>query len=538
MIDINLLLSWFSNNIPAQHLSLITVLFVFVWYKSLFNCGFLIDDKEGLLQFSDRWDAKNQKKLTTYKIKKKVDGKDVFTEYQNTAFNPAIEFPASVLRWFRINIGKKHQVIGKNSKGHEVFGYVQNAFRHHVLSLVLHYANLILAYFFLTRLFGSELAFMTVLLFSVYPVSCQTVAWISGIGYLFSLLGILLALNSVLYLTGPYLTLVTVSTFTTFASYALLAGTNVWAILLLLGHYPEAIIAVLVTLVVSHKQWGSIVAFRREEFKKQNMGHSIDFNLRKPIVMLKTLWYYVIFALYPMRLGLFHAWGYHYEEKMERIDRLFFLGLGAAIIALIAVITGPLVVKFSIIWMIVFVATFLNVITAQQFVVDRYLFIPSLGFCLLVAWALTPYPALFYVLLGLYAMRTIIHIPTFRSEIDFYLSNASTSNFLENEVALGNLGVIYMHNGMPGSACDVWLKASKINKFYDVPWYNLYSMFKSNGMLDQAKGYLKSCLDSKTVHFNEQWEKEMEVLTLHIAARKDMPKKIQILNQSVMGARK
>lgn len=510
----------------CQHIFLISALFLFVWPRALFNRGMLIDDKEGIAIYSDRWDEKTQKVINTYKQK---DSK----EYRNTALNFEIGFPAWFLRWFRINLGKKHTVIGKNKQGHEVYGYIQSPFRHHLFSLVCHYTNLILAYFLFSKLFGSNIAVMTVALFSVFPIACQAIAWISGIAYPLSLMGTLLALNCVVHISSGYTTILTTAIFTSWASFILLAGGHVWVILLVLGRWPEAIVAGIVTVAVIARQWGGVVSFRKKAFKDQNMGKSTIFKPRNILIMVKTVWYYVHFVTWPMKLGLFHTWGYHYEDKIERFDRMFFLGFLCLCGMAWAFIAGPLIVKFGIVWFLIYVATFLNAITAQQFVVDRYLFIPSLGFCLIVSYLLQGFLPLYFFILGLYAMRTIVHIPTFRSEIDFYISNSNTSNFLDNEVALGNLGVIYMHHGMPGSAADAWMKSAKINEFYDVPWYNLYSLFKTNGMLDQAKEYLAHCLNSKTVHFQDQWKKEMDQLSLLIQARSPMGPKLTKLNQLI-----
>ena len=61
---------------------------------------------------------------------------------------------------------------------------------------------------------------------------------------------------------------------------------------------------------------------------------------------------------------------------------------------------------------------------------------------------------------------------------------------------------------MAGSAVDSWFQAIKINPLYDVPHFNLYSVFRGNGMVMQAYEHLKQCLNAKTVHFNKEWSNE------------------------------
>lgn len=93
-------------------------------------------------------------------------------------------------------------------------------------------------------------------------------------------------------------------------------------------------------------------------------------------------------------------------------------------------------------------------------------------------------------------------------------------NFRKSEVALGNLGVAHINQGMPGMAVDTWMLATRINPLYDVPWYNLYSVFKGNGRLGEAKDFLKRCLDAKVVHFDKKWREEMVELEKMMDAQK------------------
>ena len=180
---------------------------------------------------------------------------------------------------------------------------------------------------------------------------------------------------------------------------------------------------------------------------------------------------------------------------------------------------------------LVYLIPFSNVITAQQFVVDRYVFIPAFGFSILLAILLFDYPAIFAFIVGLYAMRTSIHLPTFKNDENFYVSNFL--NFPDSEVALGNLGVTYMNLGRHGSAVDTWMKATQVNDLYDVPWYNLYSIFRGNGMLEQAHAYLDKCLNAKTIHFKAQWVTEMENLKKQIRAQKGLTEGLQQMHKYI-----
>ena len=131
-------------------------------------------------------------------------------------------------------------------------------------------------------------------------------------------------------------------------------------------------------------------------------------------------------------------------------------------------------------------------------------------------------------------MRIWVHLPTFRNEVTFYESNVF--NFPTSEVAMGNLGVSYLNHGMGHKAIDTWNEASRQNALYDVPWYNLYSICKQNGDLYGARKFLMMCLNSKTVHFPDQWKKEMIELDKVIANNISIPDFTKAVNARIKEA--
>lgn len=517
------LLSYLSYH--CLHLSLISSLFIFTWIKSI-KGGFCIDDDTGIQQFSERWQIEIKKlrdgrviafdhpewnKDGDVQVEHKVDSyKEGDKEYKFLEYQPHLGFPGAFMRWHRLNIGKSFKVLGKNKKGHEVYGYQQSPKRHHVWSLIIHFLNTILTYVFIASISTPTIAFSATALFIVHPVSAQCVAWISGVNYLYCLLFALSNFVLVQNTHNLHWTIPLTVFFSFASSMTLLPGCFNWVILLLLGRPWEAFASFLVSLIVFTRDGLGAVNFRKKNFKEQNMGKSTFFNLRKPIVILKTLWYYTVLIIFPEKLGLYHVFGYHYDERMERMDKKFLGGLFVLGVLVYFILTSPFIIKFSIIWMLVYWLIFSNVITANQFVVERYIFIPSLGFAIIVSYLLQGYPSLFWLIVGLYCSRTLGHLWTFLSQKDFYMSN--WINFRDSEVALGNLGVVQINEGKHGSAIDTWQQAGQINPFYDVSWYNLYSIFRSHGMLGEAKTFLENCLKCKTIHFQDRWQKEYEEL--------------------------
>ena len=500
---------------PLSHFVAIFAALLLTYARVLGKDFFWVIDDEGVFKYSDQFipekkDAAGkviepEKEVRTYSC---CEG-DKKHEVKMLAFNPHAGFPGAIIRFLRINIGKRFGVIGTNSKGHEIYGMKQSPRRHHIFSMIVHAANLVLGYFFLSPLIGQDLAFAACILYSVHPLTTQTVGWISGVMYALSMLFALATLNCSLYLHSYYWIIPLTVIFSFISSVTLFLGCFTFIILLFLGFKWAAFTSALVGLFILLWKGKETKDYRAKAFKEQAMDKTLYLNWRKPIVMIKTLFYYLPMMFMPIRMGLYHIWGYFYEEPIERADRMFWAGIAAIGLIVLGYTQGSLAIQLGLTWYLSYFFIFSNFITAQQFVADRYGTVPAFGMCIVIASLLYGTP-LFWILLGLYAMRTFLHLPTFKNDLDFYLSNFL--NFRRSEVALGNLGASYINQGMAGSAVDTWLLSTKINPYYDVAWYNLYSIFKANGKMLDAKAYLENCLRAKVVHFKDRWEKEYEDL--------------------------
>jgi len=477
-------------------IELFLVALTFLAYWDAIKNGFVIDDQEGILIY---------------------DGK-----LQGWKFG-------YISRWLW------HRIFQKEAR------------RHHLFSVVIHSANTVLLYYFLGSLFPDNIALFTSILFAVHPINVLSVAWVSARSYPLGLFYSLLGLN----LLGTYFPLS--SGFMPFLAtqspqIAILTGiglvgylfmyylsietqfTNMFffAILALLGYYPLAILCFGVTCVLGFGIIKETISHRADTFKAQNLGESTKLHHRKFIVVCKTLYYYVKICLFPKRMGLYHVYNYHYTKKTEEEDYTFWLGFIILLCSIWAFFSGNLLVKFAILWYMSFIVIFLNWITIHQFVSERYCYVANIGLCLLLASVLVHYPIIMALVIGIALMRTWAHLPTFADEIPFYQSNIW--NFPNSEVAFANLGVSYMKRGLAGSATDMWLIGTNINKDYDVAWYNLSSTMKTQGQLHKARDFLKKAVESPQCHFKETWSKELEALEHELNYLKEMDELTNQLN--------
>ena len=512
-----------------------------------------ICDYDGILQTKSSESVKSDEKLSSEDKKKRLEElnkRHLLKRLLDSEYG-------MISRWVRFhicggNFPSKHRFHDQQGPDGKIVGgdFIpcgKVSTRHHTLSVIVFNLAVLSTYFILSKLIGEELAFLACALFVVHPVVTQGVAWSSGLGYPLSLFWITLSLNLSLWyytLSEPSL-LITILILILFALIQVLAINALfvalasWVILLFLGHYPFALVAFLISIAEGLKIVRDTINLRKDEFKKQSMGASTYLKPRKIIVATKTFLYYLKHTLWPDKMGLYHKWGYNYEVEVEREDRYFVLGL-IAVAALTAwfLLTPHFVIKLGVIWFVSFIFIFLNWITIQQFVTERYLMIPTIGTCIIVSFLLKDHLELYLLIFGMALVRTWLHLPTYDDEMRFYLSN--TWNFRDSEVALGNLGVTHIRIGEVGSSLDRWHESIRVNPEYDVPYYNIYSHHKSNAMfhiqrgnfpvgldlLRQSLPYLEKCVNCKICHFKNDWKKELDDLKSWI----ENPMKI-ILNE-------
>ena len=428
---------------------------------------------------------------------------------------------SDALTWVRFQLCKVPNLDAKTAKERP---YIANARKHHQLNMLLGAAVVVLAYLFLGAVTGDyRLAFGACVLWAVHPVGAQCIGWISGIGYVLAALFMFAGLNlawlvtstgavsnpwvlmGALVVYGGLQFLAYRSQFTAMAAVVILA----W-----LGMWPFAAVALLVAVVGSWRVIHEVVSVRSAVFHQQQMSQSTRFHLRKIIVAMKTLAYYVGLVFWPKRLGLYHTFGYHYPlPQIEQEDRHFWAGGIIAMLMTGAILWATPPIPLALVWFGAYIFVVLNWITVHQFVSERYVWVPSLGLCLIVA-AFAP-TWLFWAAVGAAIMRTWAHLPTYFNELTFYQSNVW--NHPTSEVAIGNLGCTFMRFNLPGAAVDHWTIGTRVNPDYDVNWYNLYSLFRGQGQHKQAREYLVKALSSPMCHFPVPWKKELDTLDMEMS---------------------
>lgn len=256
------------------------------------------------------------------------------------------------------------------------------------------------------------------LLFAVFPISVNNVAWITGSYY-------------------------STATFLTLASYYFLTHTP-WfiSVPLSMAFFGAALNATLVTIAfpfvflfanpiglctlvplaffLKGKRFTAGVKIR-EQFSKPVCYAPDVFTPRRLVVCIKVVAYYLYLTLVPVKLVFFHSFGnkFLYDEKQRKdlmaLNPMFFLSLALiGSLLLIGFLTGKL---FWALWFLVMISAFSQFKILGQFFAERYMYPATIG----VIAILSVLPdAFFWALCGAYVVRTFMFIPAFQCNGTLY----------------------------------------------------------------------------------------------------------------------
>ena len=149
-------------------------------------------------------------------------------------------------------------------------------------------------------------------------------------------------------------------------------------------------------------------------------------------------------------------------------------------------------VAFGTGWTIVTLAPLLSIRSFGEFVVcDRYLLLPSAGFCLAVAaaafrWLPRRTAVACLALLGaLYATRSAVRLPDWKDSLTLYrrtLEASPDAASLHN-----NLGVVLLERGDAAAAADAFERAVALQRGFADAWGGLATARERQGRLEDAE---------------------------------------------------
>lgn len=256
------------------------------------------------------------------------------------------------------------------------------------------------------------------LLFAVFPVCANNVAWITGSYYSWA-------------------------TFLTLTSYYFLTHLPWWiSVPFSMAFFATALNATLVTIsypfvFLFANPLGLCNLFPLVMFligkrfttgKKVRMtiteipGSADDsFTFSRIACCTKVVAAYVYLAFLPIKLSFFHSMGsrYLFDDKQRKNLHAFNATFFASVALILAFIgLGALVGKFFwAMWFVVLISAFSQYKTLGQFFAERYMYPALVGFVAVMSFLPDP---IFWALVGMYTMRCFMFIPVFRNNRELY----------------------------------------------------------------------------------------------------------------------
>jgi tetratricopeptide (TPR) repeat protein len=397
-----------------------------------------------------------------------------------------------------------------------VFGPL--AFGFHLASLLMHAAVVTILFLFAERLFRDRVAALGAAgLFALHPIHAESVAWISAI-------------------TDLEVTFFCLLTFWCFIRLGELRGRRQLSMhiamaasfLLALLSKEQALTLAFLAVIYEHfyrddrvetswrvkvGRYGSLWLFSMgyvlaRVFLLGSFAQTVGMHhLTAAGTLLSAvalLGQYILKLLWPAHLSAFYV--FHPTTHLLQTPVL----AGVAALILCVVVWGVLwkaarPASFGIVWLLVTLAPVLNARWMGPYVLaDRYLYLPSVGFCLAVGWVgaalwregLTRPGAMRFavvaglsVVAGLCLLRIITRIPDWRDDVTLFSRTLATEpdEFILHDA----LGDAYWIRGEEAQAEREWKETLRINPAFVRPVIALGTLYAKQGRYGEAKAYLQ-----------------------------------------------
>ena len=245
---------------------------------------------------------------------------------------------------------------------------------------------------------------------------------------------------------------------------------------------------------------------------------SVGSMLERIIYLPAHLFSYIRLALLPVNLNADYL--YSHPDSFFEIRNLAGLVVVPALIGFAIFIhrrSKP--IYFGIGWFLITLSPVYNLIEIYHPLADRYLYLPIIGFCLVLAVAVHgaakkyfSHPSTVNVatlipivaILCLYSAATILRNPVWQSNYTLWSDTVQKSP--DSPTARGGLGMAYLGKGMLDEAAEQFEAAIKLNPGDHKTYYNLGLVHHQKGDLDNALEHFSRSVSlnpaSVKAHFN------------------------------------
>ncbi|MFC1508588.1 tetratricopeptide repeat protein, partial [Candidatus Omnitrophota bacterium] len=242
-------------------------------------------------------------------------------------------------------------------------------------------------------------------------------------------------------------------------------------------------------------------------------SHTVPENMPKPFFYVPLyIRFFTFLKAIPIYFGiLLWPFSLYMEKKLELSYSLFepqtFLGF---LVILILVLVAIKIRKkerflaFSLAWFFIAIFPNSNIIPINALIYEHWLYLPSIGFFIIMAWVLTElykkgrllkYIALLFLIVIplFYIFRTIERNKDWHDPVSFY---ESTIKYNPDSARIhNNLAMAYVDEGKLSDAIKEYKEAIRLGDNYPQPHYNLSNIYIKKGDYFLAIKELKRSLE-------------------------------------------
>ncbi len=378
---------------------------------------------------------------------------------------------------------------------------------YHLFSIILHFLNTVLVFFFLRLFFKIGPSALSAAIFAVHPIHTEAVAWISGRPYLISAFFILAT-----YLLYYKETRITYLLSLTIFSYFINKNYSFYAFL------PFFIILSDVVFNRWRKNWKLWLPFLLiTALRLITAGYQIK--QRVAVATLETgridgwqnLFSYFVYSIFshlwlliwPARLTLYHEPLLFYTWAMW----LGFIALCILTCFLPYIFKKAKIIFLGMGMFILFLAPTYSPIPITNTVAERYIYLPSIFLCILIAFFYEAYAqkldtvkrklliAIFIFIITAYGVRTVIRNKDWKDAKTFWQATLRVSP--DSSGAHNNGGFIYLKEKNFDKAIEEFKIAIKLNPKRAYSYNNLGVAYKALGKTGEAIALYKEAIALK-----------------------------------------
>lgn len=388
-----------------------------------------------------------------------------------------------------------------------------NPLPYHLGSIIAHSIATIMVFYFLKLFFGVEASFLATCLFAVHPIHTEAVSWLSGRGYIFMAIFILGSYFLYNRATKEKFRLLPYLFCFLLCSYYIVNNFSFYFL------FPLLLVLSDFTLDRCKKNWIWWLPFFAVVILRIVLAKGIIMSRVSSVIIEAgskgASWAnpiynmaYSIFAnagliIWPAKLTLYHE---------PPVITRFLLNCELATLAIL-LLALPFIFKrarplfFGIGLFILFLAPTYSPVMVSWLVAERYIYFPSVAFCIFAAFCYEKYIgksekarrkyalALFIFIIAAYGVRTVARNEDWKRPERLWRETALVSYLSPR--SHNNLGDIYCQEGNIDGAISEFKKAIELKPDYGDAYYNLANVYQRAGNIPEAIKFYQSAISYK-----------------------------------------